>query len=78
MFFCHFDDFFGRFVAHHTVFSVACINNSDSEILAALQITALETILVRTQRHRLDADKVPMLSGGLSWQGGFCRDSDPS
>ena len=43
------------------MFSVACINrdNSDSEILAALQ--TVETV-VRTQIHRLDADKFPMFS----------------
>ena len=39
--------------AHDTVLSTAC--NSDYEILAALQ--TLETIVVRTQRHRIDAGK---------------------
>ena len=32
--------------------------------------------VVRTQRHRLDADKFPMFSVGWNWQG-FCRDLDP-
>ena len=55
------------------VFSVliACINNSDYEILAALQ--TVETV-VRTQRYRLDVDKFPMFSVGWTWQ---CRDLDP-
>ena len=55
----------------HTVFSVAC--NSDSKIPAALQ---LETTVVRTQTHRLDAYKFPMFSVGWTWQG-FCSDLDP-
>ena len=64
-----FDDVVG-WAAHQTVLSAAC--NSDFEILIALQ--TVETI-VRTQRHRLDADKFPMFSGGWTWQG-FCRDLD--
>ena len=56
---------------HKTVFSVAC--DSDSETLVALQ--TVETV-VRTQRHRLDADKFPMLLVGLTWRE-FCRDLDP-
>ena len=64
-----FDDFVGR-TAHQTVISIAC--NSDCEILAALQ--TVETV-VRTQRHRLDADKFPMFSVGWTWQG-YCRDLD--
>ena len=67
-----FVDFVG-WATHETVFSVACINNSDSEILEALQ--TVETV-VRTQRRRLDADKFPMFSVGWNWQG-FCRDLDP-
>ena len=43
--------------AHQTVFAVAF--NSDSEVLAALQT---EETGVRTQRHRLDADKFLMFS----------------
>ena len=35
----------------------------------------IETV-VRTQRHRLDADKFPIFSVGWTWQG-FCRDLDP-
>ena len=65
-----FDDF-GGWAAHQTVFSVTF--NSDSEILAALQ--TVETV-VRTQRHRLGADKFPIFSGGWTWHG-FCRDLDP-
>ena len=42
--------------AHQTVFSVACIKKSDPEILA------VEIIAVRTQRHRLVADKFPSVS----------------
>ena len=63
--------------AHHqAVFSVACINNSDSEInTGSTPDTAVETV-VRTQRRRLDADKFPMVSVGCTWQG-FCRDLDP-
>ena len=53
-------------MAHQTVFSVTCINNSDSEILAALQTVGS---VVRTQRHRLDADRFSMLSGDWTWQG---------
>ena len=53
-----FDDF-GTWAVHQTVFSVAC--DSDSEILAVLQ--TVKTV-VRTQRHRFDADKFPMLSCG--------------
>ena len=34
-------------------------------ILAALQ--TVETTVVGTQRHRLDADKVPMFSVGWTW-----------
>ena len=55
---------------HQKVFSAAY--NSDSEILAALQ--TMETV-VRTQRHRLDADRFPMFSVGWTWQG-FRRDLD--
>ena len=52
-----------------TVFSVYFI--SDSEILAAFQTDDV----VRTQRHRLDADIFPMFLVG--WTGsGFCRDLD--
>ena len=47
--------------------------NSDSEILTALQ--AVETV-VRTQRHRLDADTFLMFSVRWTWQG-FCRELDP-
>ena len=57
-------------VAYQTVFSVAC--NSDSEILVSLQ--RVEPV-VRTQRHRLDAYKVPVFSGGRTWQG-FVPDLD--
>ena len=39
------------------------------------QHQTIETV-VRTQRHRLDADKFPMFSVGWTWNG-FCRDSDP-
>ena len=53
--------------AHQTVLSVACNNNSDYEILAALQ-TTVKTTIVGTQRHRLDANKFLMLSGGWTWQ----------
>ena len=60
-------------MAHPTVFSVVC--NSDSGTLAALQTMTVET-RVRTQRHRLGADKVPMFSGGRTWHK-FCRDLDP-
>ena len=55
---------FIEWAAHQTVFSIAC--NSDYEILAALQ--AEETV-VRPQIHRLNTDKVPMFSGGWTWQG---------
>ena len=48
--------------------SVTC--NSDSEMLGALQ--TVETV-VRTQIHRLDADRIPMFLIGWTWQG-FCRD----
>ena len=41
-------------VPHSTVISVAC--NSDSEILAALQI--VETVARTQGRHRLDAEEV--------------------
>ena len=51
--------------------AVAC--NSDFELLAALQ--SVKTV-VRTQRHRFDADKFPMFSGGWAWQR-FYRDLDP-
>ena len=51
-------------------FSNLC--NSDYKILVALQ--TVETV-IRTQRHRLDAGNLPMLSGGWSWEG-FCRDLD--
>ena len=57
--------------AHQTVFSVAC--NSDSEMLAALR--TVETV-VRTQKHRFDADMFPVFSGGWTGQG-FRRDLDP-
>ena len=57
-------DDFVVWAAHLTVFSVAC--NSDSEILAALQ-TVANTVVVRTQRHRLNTDKFPMFSVG--WRG---------
>ena len=57
--------------AHQTDFYVAC--NSDSEILTALQ--TVETV-VRTRRHRIDADKFPMFSVGWTWHG-FCGDLDP-
>ena len=70
MFWIFFDDFVG-WTAHQTIFSVAC--NSDSHILAALQTVG--TVL-RTQRHRLDADKLPMFS--VSWTSQeFCRDLNP-
>ena len=68
--------FFYDFVscaAHQTVFSVACSSDSETIILAALQ--TVETV-VRTQRHRLDAEKFLMFSVGWTWQG-FCRDLDP-
>ena len=45
--------------AHRTVLPVACI--SDSEILAVLQTVKA---VVRTQRHRLDADMFLMFSVG--------------
>ena len=66
-------DGFGGWAAHQTVSSVACINNPDCEILAALQ--TVETVVCNL-RHRLDADKVPMSSASWTWQG-FCRDLDP-
>ena len=56
-----FYDLGGR-AGHQTVFSVAACN-SDSELLAAFQ--TVETTLVRPQRHRLDADKFPMLLLGV-------------
>ena len=62
----HTFDYLVGSAAHQTVFYVAC--NSDSEILAALQIPK--------QRHGLDADKFPMFSIGCTWHG-FCRDLDP-
>ena len=63
-----FDDSSG-WVAHHTVFSVTC------EILAALQTGETVTV-VRTQKHRLDANTLPMFFVGWAWQG-ICRDLDP-
>ena len=49
--------------AHQTVFSVvAC--NSDSEIYWQHPLDSRETVVVRTQRHRLDADKFPMFLVG--------------
>ena len=48
----------------HVIFPVACINSSDSAILAALQTVLIVDHVVRTQRHRLDADKFPMFSVG--------------
>ena len=66
-----FDGFVG-WTAHQAVFSVAC--NSNSATLAALQ--TVETVL-RTQRPRVDADKVPMFSVGWTWRG-FFRDFEPS
>ena len=60
--------------AHQTVLSVACINISDYEILAALQTMTVETV-VRIQRH-FDADRFPIFSVGGTWQR-FCRDLDP-
>ena len=51
-------------------------NNSDSErVLAALQTA--ETTVVRTPRHRLDADKFPMFSVVVGPDKGFYRDLDP-
>ena len=44
------------------------IIRQSSEIMSALR--TVETSVVYTQRHRLDADKFPMFSV-------FCRDSDP-
>ena len=67
---------FVGWAAHQTVFSAALLQifTSDSEILAAV-LQRVETTVVRTQRHRLDADKFPMFSVGGTWQG-FCRDLD--
>ena len=62
-----FDDFVG-WAAHQTVFSVAY--NSNPEMLVTLQ--TVETV-VRTQRHRLDAETFPMFSVGWTWHG-FCSD----
>ena len=62
----------GQHLAHHTVFSAAC--NPYFEIPAAPQ--TVETTVVRTRRHGLDADKFPMFSIGWTRQG-FCRDLDP-
>ena len=66
--FCISCEDFVDWAAHQKVFSVAC--NLDSETLAALQIVE---IVVRTQRHRLDADNFPMFSVGWTWHW-FCRD----
>ena len=66
-----FDDF-GGWAAHPPVFSVAC--NSVFEMLAALQ--TVETA-VRTQKHRLDAEKFPIFSGGRTRQES-CRDLIPN
>ena len=38
-------------------------------------LQTVETV-VRTQTHRLDADKFPTFSVGWNWQE-FCRDLDP-
>ena len=59
-----FDGFVG-WAAHQTVvvvFSVAC--GSDSEIILA-EFQPLESV-IRTERHRLDADAIPMFSGSLT------------
>ena len=58
-----------------SLFSVAC--NLGSKKLAALQTveTVVHTHLILI-KHRLDADRLPMLSGGGTRQG-FCRDLDP-
>ena len=55
---------------HHIrqAFSVPC--NSCSEILTALE--TVETV-VHSQRHLLDADTFPVLSGGRTWQGFVAR-----
>ena len=39
---------------------------SDSELLAAIQTVGA---VVRTPKHRFEADKFPMFSGGWTWQG---------
>ena len=64
--------------AHQTVFLciIAC-NSSYSEILAALQLYIHVETVVRTQRHRRDVDKFPMLSVGWTWRGGFVAVLDP-
>ena len=50
--------------AHQTVFFFSVAGYSDSEIILAALQTTVETV-VRTQRHRLDADKFPVFSGWL-------------
>ena len=40
---------------------IACKSDSEIILVAAFQTMTVETV-VRTQRHRLDADKLPMFS----------------
>ena len=41
------------------------------------RVVVVKHVVVRTQKHRLDADDTfPILSVGWTWQG-FCRDLDP-
>ena len=47
------------------------------QILEGLGVLQTVEAVVRTQRHRLGADKFPMFSVG--WTGhGFCRELDPA